>query len=76
MNQLQSSSIKKIQMVGRRGVAQVQFTTKELRELTNKINGIDSFVNRSEFDMGFNAINKETLWRSFNPNEARTLEKI
>jgi len=63
-------------MIGRRGIAQVQFTTMELREITNKINGIDSFANRSEFEMGMNAISKESLWKSFNPNEARTREKM
>lgn len=76
MSQLQNSNIKRIQMVGRRGIAQVQFTTMELREIATKINGIDSFVNRNEFDLGMNAINKATLWKSFNPNEARTREKM
>lgn len=74
--QLRDSGVKRVHMVGRRGIAQVQFTTMELREITNKINGIDSFVNRHEFELGMNAISKATLWKSFNPNEARTREKM
>lgn len=61
-------------MVGRRGVGQVQFTTIELREMAAKIEEIDCFVDKAEFDTSIGNLSKEQLYE--NAEDGRIRNKM
>ena len=57
---LKKSTVKRVQVVGRRGAAQASFTIKELRELT-RLEGVTVSIDANELAQGMTAASEEEV---------------